>query len=191
MSVDILTDADNMRVCLFDDTNMLAFGPVISGPDCVEKMAAFVQGLADDPRSYPDFILYMQYVTFTADPESWPTPDASKVGPTDEPPPPAPADTDWQPIDSDGGATAWRETPPDPTPPAETTTTPPPAETGETPSPTSTVATESATVPTTHPLKETMPVGGRECWVCTGSGIDPENPSGPCWQCGGRGWLPG
>lgn len=190
MPLNFITSPDPPLACMFDDTNGIAFGPVVEGPDAMEYLGLFVQALGDDPRAMKDYELAFAWAAWQAGNERRTFAD---LAPTlaDEPPTGgAPAVASEPTYNYRDGETSADDLPRAPdVPPGGTW-----ADDGNVGDVTedalaAIVPAQPQSESPTPPKVET-PVGARECWNCEGHRVEPAKGNTPCGICSGKGWLP-
>lgn len=190
MTLQFLLSETPVAAVMFDDRNGTAFGPVVLGDDCMERLSAFLSDLNDDPRALRDWELSMAWAAWESGSEA-----PAAVAPADDvavTPAVSPTVDDTLPIDADrddpGPFPAQPAPPPSPGP-----ATPDPSPVpGAAPATFDSVDDSGARVQATAPAPAPVqpPVGTRECWNCHGTRHEPNHPEQPCGICGAQGWLP-
>lgn len=190
MTVSFILSSEPPMVCMFDDRNDLAFGPVVHGDDCMEVLADFLNNLNDDPRALPDYELAFAWAGYTAT-RTIPNP-ADLVG----------AEAGNPPDDGSAGTSPsafgdFTPGPLDPNTPVLPSTEKPTEDPFQPPNPSpSEGGTPSSPVPSGErsepaPIADSaIPLGRRRCWSCSGARVEPERPGEPCGICVGKGHLP-
>lgn len=190
MPISFILSEEPPMVCMFDDRNDMAFGPVVKGPDAMETLAGFLNALGDDPRALPDYELAFTWAAYVAQGN---VPAVTDLVPEPATPvtPEPPAGYDDAPID-DAGAPVGNPPNPDAGPFEGLTVepsgrlVPSPSEDGpESSNP------DGASTATPDAIPDSaIPVGRRRCWACEGHRVEKERPGEPCGICGGLGHLP-
>lgn len=190
MPLQFLIQSDPPSVAMFDDYTQWAFGPVVTGDDAMEKLAAFLNALGDDPRVLAPWQLEAAWTAWSAtvedsEPE---TPEADAGRPVTEAPSGLDGAIQGAQAAEDANATVGGGSP-DLTLAGAAYVVPPGA-TEPIPNPTAHVeiSPDISTAPPPAPVQ--VPVGARECWNCKATRVEPDGSGNPCGICVGKGWLP-